>query len=58
MSTKQKSSLKTPFKEYLIVKIDDYMDQAFATEDPTKRQNYREAIKQMEQLLLIVSELE
>ena len=30
MPTKQKSSLKTPFKEYLIAKIDDYMDQAFA----------------------------
>lgn len=58
MPTKQKPSLKTPFKEYLIAKIDDYMDQAFASDDPAKRQNYREAIKQMEQLLLVVSELE
>lgn len=39
-------------------KIDDYMDQAFATDDTEKRQKYREAIRQMEQLLILVSEIE
>lgn len=52
------ASKKMSFQEILIAKVDDYMDQAFATEDPNRRQKCREAIQQIEQLLLIVSELE
>lgn len=49
---------KQAFKEVLIAKIDEYMDQAFATTDTEARQKYREAIRQMEKLLITVSELE
>ncbi|MBR2766854.1 hypothetical protein IKD67_02095 [Candidatus Saccharibacteria bacterium] len=59
MSSKTtKASKKASFKDVLILKINDYLDQAFSTEDTDKRQKYREAIMAMEQLLLLVSDLE
>lgn len=59
MSAKQnKPVTKAAFKEILINKIDDYLDHAFATEEAEKRQKYREAVRQIEQLLLTVSEIE
>ncbi|MBQ2622927.1 hypothetical protein IJG12_01225 [Candidatus Saccharibacteria bacterium] len=56
MATKQTKN--NSFKEILVAKIDDYMDEAFATNDTDKRQKYRETIRQMEQLLLTVAEIE
>lgn len=56
MSTKRTKN--NSFKEILSAKIDDYMDEAFATNDAEKRQKYREAIRQMEQLLLAIAEIE
>ena len=56
MATKQAKN--NNFKEVLVAKIDDYMDEAFATDDPGKKQKYREVIREMEQLLLMVCELE
>ena len=53
-----KASKSVSFKEFLIAKIDDYLDQAFSIEDSEKRQKYREAIRVMEQLLLLISDLE
>lgn len=53
-----KSVKKNSFKEELFRKIDEYIDQAFATDDATKRQQYREAIRHMEKLLTVVQELE
>ena len=59
MSSKTtKASKIASFKDVLILKINDYLDQAFSTEDTDKRQKYREAIMAMEQLLLLVSDLE
>lgn len=55
MATKQTKN--NTFKEILVAKIDDYMDEAFATDDPGKRQKYREVIREMEQLLLMISDL-
>lgn len=49
---------KLTFKEALITKIDEYMDKAFETKDEEMRQKYRNAIRQMEKLLITVSELE
>ena len=49
---------KPAFKEALIAKIDEYMDLAFATDDAEKRQKYRNAIRQMENLLISISEIE
>lgn len=49
---------KMGFKEILVEKIDEYMDQAFAVTDSDMRQKYREAIRQMEQLLLTISGIE
>lgn len=56
MATKQTKN--NIFKEVLVAKIDDYMDEAFATDDPGKRQRYREVIREMEQLLLMVCEID
>lgn len=56
MATKQ--TKVNSFKEILVAKIDDYMDEAFATDDPEKRQKYRESIRKMEQLLLAIAEIE
>ncbi len=56
MATKQ--TRNNTFKEILVAKIDDYIDEAFTTDDPGKRQKYREVIREMEQLLLMVCELE
>lgn len=56
MATKQAKN--NTFKEVLINKIDDYLDEAFATEDKEKRQKYREVIRELEKLLLLVTELE
>ena len=56
MATKQTKN--NSFKEILVAKIDDYMDEAFATNDTDKRQKYRETIRQMGQLLLTVAEIE
>lgn len=53
-----KTTKKSSFKEVLIEKIDEYMDQAFATTEEEKRNKYREAIRQMQQLMLTVSEIE
>ena len=53
-----KPSKKPTFKETLIIKIDEYMDRAFATLDPEEREKYRTAIRQMEQLLVAISETE
>ncbi len=52
-----KNTKNMDFKEILMAKTNDYMDQAFATDDPGKRQKLREAIHEMQKLLLIVSEL-
>lgn len=46
------------FKESLIAKIDEYMDKAFATKDEELRQRYRDVIREMEHLLLTISNLE
>lgn len=53
-----KSAKKPAFKEFLITKIDEYMDLAFATTETEVRQKYREAIRQMEKLLITISEIE
>ena len=53
-----KQTKNSTFKEVLVAKIDDYMDEAFATQDTEKRQKYREVIHKIEQLLLMVCELE
>lgn len=53
-----RTAKSTSFKEVLINNTDEYIDQALATDDPERRQKLREAIRQMQQLLLIVSELE
>lgn len=53
-----KPTKKLSFKESIVAKIDEYMDKAFATTDIEMRQKYRDAIRQMENLLLLVSELE
>ena len=59
MATKNsKSSQKTTFKETLVNQIDEYMDLAFCTEDSNERERYREAIRQMEHLLLTISNIE
>ncbi len=56
MATKQTKN--NSFKEILVAKINEYMDEAFETNDVEKRQKYREIIRHMEQLLLFVAELE
>lgn len=56
MATKQTKN--NTFKEILVAKIYDCIDEAFATNDVEKRQKYREAIRQMEQLLLAIAEIE
>lgn len=53
-----KNTRNIDFKEILMAKINDYMDQAFATEDLTRRQKLREAISELQKLLLLVSKLE
>lgn len=53
-----KTTKKSTFKETLIVQIDEYMDKAFATDDADMRQKYRDAIHQMEKLLMTVTEIE
>lgn len=53
-----KQTKNNTFKEVLVSKIDDYMDEAFATEDKEKRQKYREVIRKIEKLLLIITKLE
>lgn len=55
MATKQNKN--STFKEILVAKIDDYIDEAFNIEDIEKRQKYREVIREMEQLLLMISDL-
>lgn len=57
MSTKSKPS-KASFREMLVEKIEEYMDKAFDTTDPELREKYRDVIHEMEQLLLMVSDLE
>ena len=57
-SKSTRSTQKASFNNILIAKIDDYMDRAFATEDQDNRQKYREAIREMEKLLVLTSELE
>ena len=49
---------KPAFKEVLVAKIDEYMDKAFETTDADMRQKYRDAIREMQKLLVIISELE
>ena len=53
-----KSTKKSTFKEELFHKIDEYIDQAFVTDDTVKRQQYREAIRCIEKLLVAISDLE
>ena len=53
-----KQTKNNTFKEVLVAKIDDYMDEAFSNDDLGKRQKYREIIREMEKLLLMVCELE
>ena len=53
-----KPTKKVSFKETLILKIDEYMDAAFATNDPDTRQKYGEAIRQIEKLLITITEIE
>lgn len=53
-----KQTKNNTFKEVLVTKIDDYMDEAFATDDSVKRQKLREIIREMETLLLKITEVD
>ena len=53
----EKTTKKVSFKEYLVQKIGAYTDQADATEDLDERQAIREAIHELEQLVLSISNL-
>ena len=53
-----KTVKKNTFKEVLVNKVDEYIDRAFATENADERQKYREVIRQMEKLIITVSDIE
>lgn len=56
MPSKSKQS-KVSFREVLVEEIEEYMGKAFDADNPTLREKYREVIREMEQLLLAITEL-
>jgi len=58
MTAKNNKTQKMSFKEVLVNQIDEYMELAFCTEDSNEREKYRGAIREMEHLLLTISNIE
>lgn len=52
-----KTTKSNSFEEIIIKKIDEYTDKAFETTEPEVRQKYREVIKILQGLVLLISKL-